>query len=1093
LKEIWQKSRPDEPRLVRGRHRRKNGTTFPVEVSLNSYEFQGQLLIAALSRNISGRKEYEDQLARSISLLRATIESSASGLLVVDLQGKVTLYNHRFCEMWRIPAEVMATNDDAQLLKLVLEQLADPEAFLNRVQELYGQPEENSFETLHFKDGRVFERTSLPHRLGDKIIGRVWSFNDVTGRQHAEQAAQEERQLLRNLIALAPDFIFVKDRESRYLVANEALAKCYCRQPAEMVGHTDADYVSAELAARFRRAELQVIETGTPHTYEDTVKFPDGQIRTVVTNMVAFKDGQSKVSGLIGIGHDVTGQKQTEKSIQLQSLALNTAANAVVITSPQGHIEWANPAFERNSGYTLAECLGKNPRELIRSGKHDSRFYQQMWQTILAGKVWHGELINRRKDGSLYDEEMTITPLMDKENKIIHFVAIKQDITERKKTIEALGTTQALYSSLVEQMPVGVFRKDAAGRFEFVNSQFCRIKKLRPEEILGRTPQEMADFKLARKPDGPPADTHDYNFYVGGTNHHTGIMKTGQAVELDEEYIGPDGETRYYHVLKTPVFDSQKKIVGTQGVMFDITERRRINEKLRQANERTQFYMSRLPLAFIAWNQDFCVTEWNPAAEKIFGWTASEAMGRHAYKLIVSADVQPLVNKIWQEVIAGGSLNSHSINDNLTKDGRRITCEWRNMPFRDAHGHISGCLSIVEDITERLRNEKQRSDLEIQLRQSQKMEAIGQLSGGVAHDFNNILTVIQGNAALLQNLDLQPEETRDCSNQIARAAERAAGLTRQLLMFARKQEIKPVNLDLNATVAQITKMLQRILGEDIALHTEYAPTLPLIHADIGMLEQVVMNLAVNARDAMASGGKLILRTSTEKRRDPKTAAETTQVRLQVIDTGSGIAPEILPRIFEPFFTTKEIGQGTGLGLATVYGIVQQHNGTIDVQSEVGKGSTFTIAFPAVRETKTAAADAPQKTVLPWGTETILLVEDELSLRSFISDLLQRCGYTVLEADSGPAALKIWQEKRKQIDLLFTDVIMPEGMSGIELGHQLRAEQPALKVIYSSGYTGNLEGRRATLVEGDNFIRKPYKPETLASIIRKNLDEKKTAR
>ena len=1089
VRQFLRQLRPGQSQTIRAKHRRKDGTAFPTEVSLSCYEIQGQLVFAALVRNLSERKQYEDQLAQSVSLLRATIESGASGLLVVDLAGKVTLHNHRFLELWRIPAEIMATGDDEMLLKLVLDQLAEPDAFLKRVQELYQQPDRESFDTLHFKDGRVFERTSLPQRLGDKIIGRVWNFHDVTEKQRAEEATRQERRLLRTMIDLAPDFIFVKDGESRYLVVNESLAKCYRQQPAEMLGRTDADFVSAELATRFRRSELEVLETGTLHAYEDTLCFPDGQTRTVVTNMVAFRDDRGEVSGLIGIGHDVTSQKQTEKSVRLQSGALNAAANAILITDPKGNIEWANPAFTHNSGYALEECLGRNPRDLVRSGKHDRDFFRRMWQTILAGKVWQGELTNRRKDGSLYQEEMTITPLLDEQNRVTHFVAIKQDVTERNQSTETLLTSQALYSSLVEQMPVCVFRKDAAGRFEFVNSQFCRLKQLKPEEIIGRTPPEMATYKLSREPNTNLADTNDYNFSVVGANHHATIMKTGQNIELDEEYVTADGEVRFFHVLKTPVFDSQKKIVGSQGVMFDVTERRRTDEKLRQANERTQFYMSRLPLGFIAWDEDFCVTEWNPAAERMFGWTATEAMGRHAYELIVPSDIQPLVNKVWQEVIAGGNPASHSINENLAKDGRRLTCEWRNLPLRNAHGQICGCLSIIEDITERIRSEKQRAELEVKLRQSQKMEAIGQLSGGIAHDFNNILTVIQGNAALLQSLDLQPGETRDCSNQISRAAERAAGLTRQLLMFARKQEMRPVNLDLNETVAQITKMLQRILGEDVTLRTEYAPALPLIHADVGMLEQIVLNLAVNARDAMATGGKLTLRTSAEKRRSKDSEKEETHVCLQIADTGCGIAPEILPRIFEPFFTTKEVGKGTGLGLATVYGIVQQHHGNIRVQSEPGQGATFTVSFPAVGDSETIRATPPPKPVLPRSTETILLVEDELPLRTFVSDLLQRCGYAVLEAESGPAALKVWGEKRETIDLLFTDVIMPEAMNGIELGHRLLAEKPALKVIYTSGYTGNLEGHRQTLVEGVNFIRKPYKPETLAEMIRKNLDGK----
>ncbi len=939
LQLLWRQIKPGHSETLRGRQRRKDGTTFPVEVSLTRYELQGQHLFAALVRNISERKEYEDQLAQSISLLRTTIESSGSGILVVDTTGKITTYNNRFLEMWRVPPELLAQNDEQTILSVVLEQLQEPEAFLKRVQELYRQPAEESYDTIYFKDGRIFDRVSRPQQLGDKIIGRVWSFRDVTKQLQAEKSTEHERQLLRTLIDLAPDFIFVKDLESRYLIANNSIARCYRKEPAEMLGHSDAEFLPPEIAAYFRASEAMVLTSKTFCTNQDDITFPDGEHRTVVTNMVAFRDPQGKVAGLVGIGRDITKQRLAEESMRLLSLALETAANSILITDARGIIEWVNPAFTASSGYAFAECLGKNPRELVRSGKHGREYYQAMWETILAGKVWHGEIINRRKDGSYYLEDMTISPLHDGKNRVTHFVAIKQDITQR----------------------------------------------------------------------------------------------------------------------------------------------RRMEEELRQAVERTQFYMNRMPLAFIAWNRDFCVAEWNHAAEEIFGWSTTEAMGQHAYKLIVPPEVQPNIDRIWKEVIQSGNVASHSINENVTKNGRRLTCEWRNTPWRDASGQICGCLSIVADITDKIRTEKERQNLEAQLRQSQKMEAVGQLSGGIAHDFNNILTVIQGNAALLQGLDLQPSEIRDCSNQIARASERAAGLTRQLLMFARKQQMQPVNLDLNETVSQMTKMLQRILGEDVSLQAEYAPALPLVHADVGMIEQIILNLAVNARDAMPDGGRLTIRTRVEN------CQPTDRVCLSVVDTGTGIAPEILPRIFEPFFTTKEVGKGTGLGLATVYGIVQQHHGEITVQSEIGKGTTFNVFFTIVAPAQTEKSEAKLKSVLPWGDETILLVEDEFPLRTFVSDLLQRCGYTVLEAESGPAALKIWQQHRDRIQLVFTDIIMPENLNGIELGHQLLADKPSLKVIYTSGYTGNLEGRHATLTEGVNFIRKPFKPEAIAAIIRKNLD------
>jgi len=812
LRKLWRSLRSGQSQILRGRHRRKSGDTFPVEISLTSYEIQGQLMLAALARNITERTEYEDRLARSVSLLRATIESSASGMFVVSTSAKVTAHNQRFLEMWSMPPEIAAQDDDEKVWRRVAEQIAEPEMFFRRIRELCARPEQDSHDILNLKDGRVIDRISSPQRLGEKIIGRVWNFRDVTSLTRAEE------------------------------------------------------------------------------------------------------------------------------SMRLQSFALEAAANAIVITDRAGRIEWVNPAFTRSSGYTQEEAVGKNSRELADSGRPDTEFFNRMIPPIHDGKVWHGEVTSRRKDGSLLVEDVAITPLQNAENQITHFVAIKQDITERK----------------------------------------------------------------------------------------------------------------------------------------------RMEAELRQAGERTQFYMNRMPLGFVAFDRDFRVSEWNAAAEKIFGWSTAQAIGRHAFELIVPADVQPLLSEAWRQIFKDGNLASHSINDNITKDKRRITCEWHNAPWRDAEGGVCGCLSIVDDITERIQGEKQRNELEDRLRQSQKMEAIGQLSGGIAHDFNNILTVIQGNAMMLLSQKLEPAETLECSNQISRAAERAAGLTRQLLMFARRQQMRPVRLDLNETVVQVTKMLQRILGEDITLRTEYAPGLPPILADIGMIEQIVLNLAVNARDAMAEGGKLTIRTSLDDR----------QVCLQIADNGCGIAPENQSRIFEPFFTTKEMGKGTGLGLATVYGIVQQHHGKIDVHSEPGKGTTFTIAFPATSEAIPSGDEHAAQSVLASGHETILLVEDELPLRNFFSDLLRRCGYTVLAADSGPAALKLWQVHRDRIALLFTDLTMPENLNGIDLGRRLLADRPGLKVIYTSGYTGNLEDQRdLRLVEGANFIRKPFKPAALASIIRSHLDGK----
>lgn len=410
----------------------------------------------------------------------------------------------------------------------------------------------------------------------------------------------------------------------------------------------------------------------------------------------------------------------------------------------------------------------------------------------------------------------------------------------------------------------------------------------------------------------------------------------------------------------------------------------------------------------------------------------------------------------------------------------------RGFPLRNAAGEIYRVVGTAEDIT-------QQRKLEEQFRQAQKMESIGQLAGGVAHDFNNILMVIQGHASLLLAGPKLDSEAEESAREICLAAERAANLTRQLLMFSRKQVSQPVVLDMNQIVANMTKMLNRILTEDILLQVNYAPHLPKICADAGMMEQVLMNLVVNARDAMPDGGKLIIRTSeitidADYLRLKPQGKLGDHVCLEVSDTGSGISPEILPRIFEPFFTTKGSEKGTGLGLATVYGIIQQHQGWVTVYSEVGNGTSFRIYLPAVKIVQpTGKSATPDE--LRGGTETILLVEDDISVSALNRNMLERCGYKVIEASSGSAALETWQRNPGGIDLVLTDMVMPGGMTGIELVKKLRTESPTLRFIYTSGYNADVIGKDFILQEGVSFLQKPYPLRMLAQTIRNALDKK----
>jgi signal transduction histidine kinase/HAMP domain-containing protein len=393
----------------------------------------------------------------------------------------------------------------------------------------------------------------------------------------------------------------------------------------------------------------------------------------------------------------------------------------------------------------------------------------------------------------------------------------------------------------------------------------------------------------------------------------------------------------------------------------------------------------------------------------------------------------------------------------------------------------------VADITDRL-------NLEAQLRQSQKMESIGQLAAGVAHDFNNLLTVIQGHSGMVLARPNLPSELLDSSQAIYFASERAASLTRQLLMFSRKNVMRPESLDLRRCVTNMSNMLKRVLGEPVNLVFDPPCEIPLVHGDSGMLEQVIMNLAVNARDAMPRGGTLTIRMDPVEVTDGYVQAHPEArlgnfVRLRVSDTGCGMDAATMARIFEPFFTTKEVGKGTGLGLATVYGIVKQHDGWIEVASEVGKGSTFVVFLPATTEpVKAAPPDANPGAAAQGGSETILVVEDEPVLRDMAHLILRDCGYSVLEAGTGAEALQVWEGHRGKIDLVLTDMVMPGGMSGRELAGRLLSMHPSTRIIFTSGY--NMEETNTDFFRrrGAVFLQKPYTRNTLTRLVRECLDK-----
>jgi PAS domain S-box-containing protein len=516
-------------------------------------------------------------------------------------------------------------------------------------------------------------------------------------------------------------------------------------------------------------------------------------------------------------------------------------------------------------------------------------------------------------------------------------------------------------------------------------------------------------------------------------------------------------------------------------VFRDIGERRRAEEALRETTQTLRAVVEASPLGIYVFDVAGNVRLWNPAAERIFGWTAAEVIGRALPT--IPEEGQERFRELQGRVLRGEDLAGLEVR-RRRKDGSPIDVSLSTAGLRDREGTIVAVMTVIADVTERRQWEQQ-------LRQSQKMEAIGRLAGGVAHDFNNLLTVITGRSNLALERLAPDHRARGDVDLIARTADRASRLTRQLLAFSRKQILELQVLDLNAVLAGMESLVRPLIGESIEIEMVLDPGLGRAEVDPGQLEQIVLNLAVNARDAMPLGGRLTIETANAEL-DAGYARQHAEVRpghyvmLAVSDTGTGMDGETRARVFEPFFTTKGVGEGTGLGLATIYGIVKQSGGHIAVYSEVGHGTSFKIYLPRVETPAGELAVAPAPSVRQARSETVLLVEDAKDLRALAREILEEEGYTVLAAGDPSEALEVTSRHPGPIHLLLTDVVMP-GMGGRELASRLTRVRPNMRVLYMSGYTDDSVVRHGVLEREVSFLQKPFTVRGLSQKVREVLE------
>lgn len=628
-------------------------------------------------------------------------------------------------------------------------------------------------------------------------------------------------------------------------------------------------------------------------------------------------------------------------------------------------------------------------------------------------------------------------------------------------------TAEANYRSIFENAVEGIFQSTAPGRFITVNPSMARILGYEsPQELLGTITDNARQLYVDPESAARVTETleqadilRDYEFEA--------YRKDGSHiwVSLNIRVVRNDNGVEIYH----------------EGSIEDITERKRVEGALRESGARYRDLVENAHDIIYEHDLDGNYTSTNKAGEQITGYTREETLKLNLTQTVAPEHLEKSREMIRRK-LAGETVTAYEL-ENIAKDGRRIALEV-NSSLVFHNGVPVGVQGIARDVTERKR-------LEEQLRQSQRLEAIGQLAGGVAHDFNNLLTVISGYSDLLLRRLPADGPLKSHVTEIKKAGERAAGLTRQLLAFSRKQILQPKVLDLNTVVSDLDKMLRRLIGEDVDLLTKTEAGLGQVKADPGQIEQVVVNLVVNARDAMEHGGKVTIEMSNVTltgayafQHEQCTPGE--YVMLAVSDTGSGIDPAIRGRIFEPFFSTKGAGKGTGLGLSTVYGIVRQSGGNIYVYSEVGKGTAFKIYLPRVDQNSDDVATRGRAAPAVGGHETILLVEDEAQVRQIAQQILESLGYHVLTAENGEQALTIAADYAEDIHLMITDVVMPQ-MGGRELVERLTVLRPNLRVIYMSGYTDDAIVRHGLMDERLEFIQKPFTPDALARKIRTALE------
>ncbi|MGB6876341.1 MAG: PAS domain S-box protein [Candidatus Acidiferrales bacterium] len=929
---------------------------------------------------------------------------------------------------------------------------------------------------------------------------------DITERREAESALLKLSRQTNMILNSAGDGIFGLDREGRLTFVNRASARMLGYEPEEIIGrnghelwhHTQAD------GTRYAESDCPVFavlrDGATRHGTEDVFWRKDGSSFPVEFISTAIREGEEVVGAVVTF-RDITARQRAEKAQKQAEERFRSifekAVEGIYQSTPDGRFISVNPAMARIFGYASPDEMIGTISDIGSQFYLDTAHRDEFKRAMEKGDFVAGlETQVRRRDGSKIWISETSRAVRNVIGRVCYYEGTIEDVTSRKRAeAERHVSFEIIHAANVTDNLDELLHRIHQALSRVLYAENCFVALYDPAADLFSFPFFADKYDAAFPPQSMDRSCTSYVFRKGEATLISQAVFDDLVQQGEVELVGTPSPSWLGVPLRTPSatigvlvvqhYEDENAythrdlefLTSVGGQIALAIERKRAETALRESEARLRVLVEQLPAVLWTTDTELRFTSSVGAGLSRLGLKPQETVGKSLYEYFQTND------RTFVPIFAHRrALNGESVTFHVEWGSGSYACHAE--PLRDGNGVVVGVISMALDITD-------RKQLEAQLRQAQKMEAVGRLAGGIAHDFNNLLMVIQGYTELLLDRLGGEHPLRRNAEQIHDASQRAAGLTRQLLAFSRKQMLDPQVLNIQDVVSDMEKMLRRLIGEDIELVTMNAREMWFVRADRSQVEQVILNLAVNSRDAMPNGGKLTIETSNVELDSSYSRHAVVEpgeyVMLAVSDTGTGMDASTQAHVFEPFFTTKEKGKGTGLGLATVYGIVKQSGGYIWVYSEVDKGATFKVYLPRVSGEEQAALKKADIKVSKRGCETILLVEDEKGVRDLAREYLAQEGYEVLEAQNAEDALKLARTHAGGIQLLFTDVVMA-GMSGRQLAEEMQKLRPGIRVLYMSGYTDEAIVHHGLLGRGMVLLQKPFTLNSLALKIRETLDQ-----